>query len=276
MIISDFHLRKSFCWVWGTITKFLWWNVSTTCPSGSDTYYRKLASHSRFDLRCNTIKPPISRPFLPNLSLNLSSLHPKQAYKCIEQARSVWAWSKSLIGDSFPDRVRRAINYPCHEKHHKTMVDKGLNLGLHSSAVKVRWITKGSLTIPELVCKLEAELPYLPQCKACIVQISSNNLCTASGTLFIHNLKTKLLPLLRNHGCTYIVLCQICHRKQGKYTAQLDLVDYNSKVDKSTKAWLPWLPPTHPWHSGNTSPSAVDPWMLRGTLTESISYQWVL
>ena len=151
----------------------------------------------------------------------------------------------AIIGDSFPDRVRRAINSPGHEKHHKTMADKGLNLGLDSSTVKVRWITKGGLTIPKLVCKLEAELPYLPQCKAYIVQIGSNDLCTTSETLFIQNLKSKLLPLLCNHGCTYIVLCQICHRKRGKYTAHLDLVDYNSKVDK-IKHSMAILADSHP------------------------------
>ena len=63
--MSDFLLRKSFFWVWGTITKFPWWNVSTTCPSGLNKYYRKLARHSRFDPRCNINKPSISHIFFP-------------------------------------------------------------------------------------------------------------------------------------------------------------------------------------------------------------------
>ena len=95
--MSDFLLRKSFFWVWGTITKFPWWNVPQPALAA---WTSTIGSwHATLDLTRAAISTNHRSLicFLHNSSPNLSSPHRKQDYKCIAQARSVWAWSKSPL-----------------------------------------------------------------------------------------------------------------------------------------------------------------------------------
>ena len=126
----------------------------------------------------------------------------------------------TVIGDSFVNRLK---NY--------RSTDRNLDLPYQ---INVHWYTNGGLTISRMDPILDSMACDFQQ--VAILQIGSNDLCQQSSTAFLNNLCTWIIPKLQDLGCEVTVLCQLFHRRSGKYTTGIDLPIYNLRIDEVNAA----------------------------------------
>ena len=128
-----------------------------------------------------------------------------------------------MIGDSFVNRLKNDRS-----------TDRNLDLPYQ---INIRWYTSGGLTISRMDAILDSTARDFQQVS--ILQIGSNDLCQQSSTAFLNNLCARIIPKLQDLGCKVIVLCQLFHRRSGKYTTGIDLPTYNLRIDEVNAAMAP-------------------------------------
>ena len=142
-------------------------------------------------------------------------------YYTPQHTASVWYYHDvAVIGDSFVNRLRN-----------DRATDRNLDL---PHQINVRWYTQGGLTIARMDSTFDCIARDFQQ--IAILQIGSNDLCQQSSKVFIDNLCTRIIPRLKDLGCKVIVLCQLFHRRPGKYTIGVDLQSYNRRIEEANAA----------------------------------------
>ena len=126
----------------------------------------------------------------------------------------------TVIGNSFVNRLK---NY--------RSTDRNLDLPYQ---INVHWYTSGGLTISKMDPILDSMACDFQQ--VAILQIDSNDLCQQSSTAFLNSLCAWIIPKLQDLGCKVTVLCQLFHRRSGKYTTGIDLPTYNLRIDEVNAA----------------------------------------
>ena len=130
----------------------------------------------------------------------------------------------AIIGASFIKRLERHA------------VAERISTTLDLESAHVYWCAQGGLTIRTLLRNYIHRLNQRSKIDIAIVHIGSNDLCKMSVSEFMSDMRELSIPyLLRVLGCKHVVICQIFHRRTGKYTKNLDLVNYNQRVDSTNE-----------------------------------------
>ena len=111
------------------------------------------------------------------------------------------------------------------------------NLRLDPDFVRVAWFAAGGLTYR----KLHGEGPLPPlesllHADAAVIHLGGNDLCDRRPDQILSIIENWTIPTLQRLGCAKIVLCCVFHRRQGRLTTRLDLVEYNQNVDMFNKS----------------------------------------
>ena len=131
----------------------------------------------------------------------------------------------AIVGDSFPNRLLRDL-----EKQNK---DRNLDLHPYEQA-NVRWYTKGGLTLSKLRSMRSWVMRDMQE--IAILHIGSNDLCTMPVDAFLRQLSKETIPMLRELDFRVILVTQIFRRRAGHFTRDLDIIQYNLKVDAANRA----------------------------------------
>ena len=133
-----------------------------------------------------------------------------------------------IIGSSFISRLHNDL---CGKSHNMC------NLRLDPDFVRVAWFAAGGLTYR----KLHGEGPLPPlesllHADAAVIHLGGNDLCDRRPDQILSIIENWTIPTLQRLGCAKIVLCCVFHRRQGRLTTRLDLVEYNQNVDMFNKS----------------------------------------